>query len=178
MSTTNNNKKGGSDDKKKAHPPFDGQDFEVWLERMTLKLQRKGLAKEILYDGMTDKIMKTVKYEATPYKVMEHLKKRYIGKTYFKYAAEMTKLRKLQLDAKGNMSDHLGEIRRLMDRIGLLGKPLDDYEKPALLIGSLPSDYDNVVETFLASHVPTDPNEPPNYEQLEHALETAEGAVC
>ncbi|KAG2894353.1 hypothetical protein PC114_g15949 [Phytophthora cactorum] len=59
----------------------------------------------------------------------------------------MTKLRKLQLDPKGNMSGHLGEIRRLMDRIGLLGKPLDDYEKPVLLIGSLPSDYDNVVES-------------------------------
>ncbi|ETO67724.1 hypothetical protein F444_15383 [Phytophthora nicotianae P1976] len=110
MSTTNNNKKGGSDDKKKALPSFDGEDFEVWLERMTMKLQRKGLwsycekeptepsfaddeskgeetddhakymkesrrAKEILYDGMTDKIMKAVKYEATPYRVMEHLKK-------------------------------------------------------------------------------------------------------
>ncbi|ETI55918.1 hypothetical protein F443_01445 [Phytophthora nicotianae P1569] len=85
----------------------------------------------------------------------------------------MPKLRKLQLDVKGNMSDHLGEIRLLMDRIGLLGKPLDDYEKTALLIGSLPRDYDNVVEAFLASHVPTDPNEPPNYEHLEHALETA-----
>ncbi|OWZ02896.1 hypothetical protein PHMEG_00025466 [Phytophthora megakarya] len=114
------------------------------------------------------KIMKTMKYD---YKVMEHLKNRYIGKTYFKYASEMTKLRKQQLDPSGNMSDHLGEIRRLMDRIGLLGKPLDDYEKPALLIGSLPSAYDNVVETFLASHVPTDPNQPPEYEQLEHALE-------
>ncbi|OWY95999.1 LOW QUALITY PROTEIN: hypothetical protein PHMEG_00033848 [Phytophthora megakarya] len=97
---------------------------------------------------------------------MEHLKNRYIGKTYFKYASEMTKLRKQQLDPSGNMSDHLGEIRRLMERIGLLGKPLDDYEKSVLLIGFLPSAYDNVVETFLASH-------PPEYEQLEHALEAA-----
>lgn len=145
------------------HPPFDGQEFEVWIERITLKLQRKGLwnycereltkpsltdgeskgeeceghitykkesrrAKEILYDSMTDKIMKTVKHEATPFRAMEHLKKRYIGKTYFKYASEMTELRKLQLDPKGNMSDHLGEIRRLiMHRIGVLGKPLDYF---------------------------------------------------
>ncbi|KAG3136766.1 hypothetical protein PI124_g15219 [Phytophthora idaei] len=145
MSTTKNNKKETSEDKKKAHPPFDGQDFEVWLERITLKLQRKRLwkyyereptepsltddeskgeeceapimytkesrrGKEILYDGMTDKVMKTVKYESTLFRVMEHLEK-------------------------------------TIHWIGLLGKPLDDYEKPVLLIGSLPSDYDNVVES-------------------------------
>ncbi|POM79471.1 LOW QUALITY PROTEIN: Uncharacterized protein PHPALM_2852 [Phytophthora palmivora] len=44
---------------------------------------------------------------------------------------------------------------------------------PAILISTLPESYDNVVETFLASHVPTTVNEPPNYEQLEHALEMA-----
>ncbi|OWZ10532.1 LOW QUALITY PROTEIN: hypothetical protein PHMEG_00016610 [Phytophthora megakarya] len=71
----------------------------------------------------------------------------------------MTHLRRLRLDEKGNVPDHLGEVRRLMELIARLG--------------SLPSEYDNVVETFLASHTPQGPNEPPNYEQLEHALEVA-----
>ncbi|KAG3068484.1 hypothetical protein PI125_g23404 [Phytophthora idaei] len=47
----------------------------------------------------------------------------------------MTNLRRLRLDPKGNVADHLGEVRRLMERIAVLGKSLDDYEKPALLIG-------------------------------------------
>ncbi|GMF58513.1 unnamed protein product [Phytophthora fragariaefolia] len=62
----------------------------------------------------------------------------------------MTQLRKLRLEENGNMPDHLGEVRRLIDRIALLGKPLDEYEKPAILIGTLPDSYDNVVETFLS----------------------------
>ncbi|KAE8889103.1 hypothetical protein PF008_g24115 [Phytophthora fragariae] len=201
MSTSADTKKETKEEKKAAHPPFDGKDFEVWFERMKLKLERKGVwkycekeieepeeskqdehdawkkdsarAKELLYDGMTDKIMKTVKFEPTAFRVVERLKQRFVGKTYFKYAAEMTQLRKLRLQENGNMPDHLGEVRRLIDRIALLGKPLDEYEKPAILIGTLPDAYDNVVETFLASHVPRDVNDPPNYDQLEHALELA-----
>ncbi|GMF35420.1 unnamed protein product [Phytophthora fragariaefolia] len=56
----------------------------------------------------------------------------------------MTQLRKLRLQENGNMPDHLGEVRRLIDRIALLGKPLDESEKPAILIGTLPDTYDNV----------------------------------
>ncbi|POM79433.1 5'-nucleotidase [Phytophthora palmivora] len=40
-------------------------------------------------------------------------------------------------------------------------------------ISTQPESFNKVVETFLASHVPTTVNEPPNYEQLEHALEMA-----
>ncbi|KAE9308211.1 hypothetical protein PR003_g20798 [Phytophthora rubi] len=86
------------EDKKTHHPPFDGDDFEMWMERIMLKLQRNGLWKycesevtepeetkdadfsklltesrrtrEYLYDGMPDKIMKTVKYESTPYRII------------------------------------------------------------------------------------------------------------
>lgn len=190
-----------SKEEKRSHPPLDGNAFEIWLGRMTLKLQRKGLwtycenevdepdkakadghtvwekgtrqTNECLYDGMTDNIKKPVKHELTPFRVTQRLKQRFVGKTYFKYAEEMPKLRRLRLDPAGNVSDHLSEVRRLMDRIAVLDKPLDDYEKPALLIGSLPAAYDNVVDTFLASHTPADPNAPPNYDQLEHALEMA-----
>ncbi|EGZ06038.1 hypothetical protein PHYSODRAFT_247551 [Phytophthora sojae] len=96
---------------KAAQPPFDGKDFEVWFERMKVELERKGVwkycekdieepeeskqdehdawkkdsarAKELLYDGMTDKIMKTVKFEPTAFRVVERLKQRFVGKTYF-----------------------------------------------------------------------------------------------
>ncbi|OWZ17957.1 hypothetical protein PHMEG_0008028 [Phytophthora megakarya] len=174
--------------KEEKRSPFDGENFEMWLERISLKLKRKEpntpneykkwkmereYAKEILFDGMTNKTMKTVKYEETPFRVMEHLKKRYIGKTYFKYSEEMTKLRELRLDPKSNILDHLGEVQRLMDRMATLGKQLDEYMKPAKLIGTLPREYDNIVETFLASRTPQDLNDPPNYELLEHALKTA-----
>lgn len=83
MLTTAMADKNSSEEEKKFHPQFDGYDFEIWLERMTLKLMRKGLltycendvdepekqkadehtvwvketrsTKEYLYDGMTYK---------------------------------------------------------------------------------------------------------------------------
>ncbi|EGZ05150.1 hypothetical protein PHYSODRAFT_247224 [Phytophthora sojae] len=99
MSTSaDTKKKDTKDEKKAAHPPFDGKDFEVWFERMKLKLERIGVwkycekdieeleeskqdehdkwkkdsarVKELLYDGMTDKIMKTVKFEPTAFRVV------------------------------------------------------------------------------------------------------------
>ncbi|OWZ02988.1 hypothetical protein PHMEG_00025356 [Phytophthora megakarya] len=176
------------EEKKRKHPPFDGEEFEVWFERLKLKMERKGLwmycekeidepeetkeqehnkwkketmrAKELVYDNMTDKIMKTVKFEPTVYRVVERLKQRFVGKTYFKYAAEMTQLRELRLQKDGNVSDHLGEVRRLMDRIALLGKPLDEYEKPALLISTLPETYDNVraIHPVTSTILPTTSN--------------------
>ncbi|KAG2793169.1 hypothetical protein PC116_g27719 [Phytophthora cactorum] len=36
-------------------------------------------AKEILFDCMTENIMKTVKHESTPYRIFERLKKRLCG---------------------------------------------------------------------------------------------------
>ncbi|KAG3136270.1 hypothetical protein PC128_g25929 [Phytophthora cactorum] len=102
-------------------------------------------AKEILFDCMTENIMKTVKHESTPYRIFERLKKRFVWNTYFKYVDEMTKLRNLRLAPDANVAEHLGEVRQLMNRIALLGKPVDEYMKPALLIGTLPPEYESVV---------------------------------
>ncbi|KAE8901324.1 hypothetical protein PF005_g11457 [Phytophthora fragariae] len=104
---------------------------------------------------------------------MERLKKRFMGKTYLKYAEERTKLSRLRLESNGNLPDHLNEMRRVMETISVVGRPVDEYTKPAILIGSLPRDYDNVIQTFLASHTSQNPDVPPNYEQLEDALEMA-----
>ncbi|POM69710.1 Hypothetical protein PHPALM_13984 [Phytophthora palmivora] len=114
-----------------------------------------------------------VKYEPTPYKVMERLKRRFMGKIYLKYTEERTKLSQLHLHTKGKMADHLSEMRRILETISVVGQPVDEYAKPAILIGSLPREYDNIVQTFLASHTPQNPEDPPNYEQLEQALERA-----
>ncbi|GMF29109.1 unnamed protein product [Phytophthora fragariaefolia] len=122
---------------------------------------------------MTNQNLKTVKYEPTPFRVMERLKRRFMGKTYLKYTEERTKLSRLRLHPKGNMADHLGEMRRIMETISVVGRPVDGYAKTAILIGSLPREYDNIVQTFLTSHTPKNPEDPPNYEQLEQALEMA-----
>ncbi|KAG2983895.1 hypothetical protein PC120_g24342 [Phytophthora cactorum] len=82
-------------EEKKSHQPFDGNEFEMLLERVTLNLQQKGLWK---------------------YCERERLKKRFVGQTYFEYAEEMAKLRRSRLDPTGNVTDHLGEVRRLMER--------------------------------------------------------------
>ncbi|GMF15919.1 unnamed protein product [Phytophthora fragariaefolia] len=81
-----------------------------------------------------------------------------MGKTYLKYAEERTKLSRLRLESKDNLPDHLSEMRRIMETISVVGRPVDEYAKPAILIGSLPRDYDNVVQTFLASHTTQNPD--------------------
>lgn len=60
-----------------------------------------------------------------------------------------------------------------MEIISVVGRPVEEYEKSAIPIGPLPYDYDNVVQTFLASHTTQKPDGPPSYEQLEQALEMA-----
>ncbi|GMF17997.1 unnamed protein product [Phytophthora lilii] len=129
---------------------------------MMLKLQRKGLweycerevadpeaskqeahskwsaetrrTREYLFDAMSGRILKTVKYEPTPFRIMERMKRRFVGKLYVKLAAEVTKLSSMRFDMKGDMTDHLSEIRRVLDRVSLLEKPVDEYWKPAFLM--------------------------------------------
>ncbi|KAG3140078.1 hypothetical protein PI126_g16193 [Phytophthora idaei] len=97
-------------EEKKSHQPFDGNEFEMLLERVTLKLQQKGLWKYCKRE--VDKPVEAKADEHTTWR----LKKRFVGQTYFEYAEEMTKLRRSRLDPTGNVTDHLGEVRRLMER--------------------------------------------------------------
>ncbi|OWZ02331.1 hypothetical protein PHMEG_00026123 [Phytophthora megakarya] len=106
---------------------------------------------------------------------MDRLKKKFMGNTYLKYAEETSKLSRFRLKPNESLPDHLSEMRRLMETIAEVGGPLDEYARPALLIVSLPRDYEHVVQTFLASHKSENADDPPNYEQLELALEMGYG---
>ncbi|KAE9342992.1 hypothetical protein PR003_g9193 [Phytophthora rubi] len=70
--------------------------FEMLMEQLLALDEDTFVEIEIdrkLYDAMTDEIMKSVKHEQTPFRIVERLKQRYVGKTYFKYAEALTKLR-------------------------------------------------------------------------------------
>ncbi|GMF49140.1 unnamed protein product [Phytophthora fragariaefolia] len=149
---TANLSKEKSDDKKTI-PPFDGKDYEEWHERVKLKLQRKKLWKYCEKD--------ITEPEESKYESNEAERDVWICETS----------RAKEIIYESMTSQHLSEIRRLIETISEVGKPVDEFGKPAILTDSLPHDYDNIVQAFLTSHQPANLDDPPNYEQLELALE-------
>lgn len=181
-------------------PVFDGEDYDLWSRRVESTLRSKGLWRfcerdpdspdatatqqekdkfkrdqaktlEVIYSGLSDRSMRSVSTEKTPFQILSRLRRRALGDSYFSYARAVRNVNDIRLSENGNMVDHLAALQQAFDKVAMLGDPIADNLKPAILINSLSHEYDGVVQAFLASSGAANPRSAPNYKDLEQKLE-------
>ncbi|GKB35942.1 zinc finger, CCHC-type containing protein [Tanacetum coccineum] len=119
---------------------FDGNnDFGLWKERMKALLEQQGLAATL----------EEITNETTAAGIWKKLKTLYMAKSVANHLYLKKKLYTFHMYPGKSQSEHINEFHKLVGDLAAIDTAISDEDQAFLLLTSLPSSYDNFVETLL-----------------------------
>ncbi|EGZ30486.1 hypothetical protein PHYSODRAFT_383679, partial [Phytophthora sojae] len=126
-------------------------DFNGWYSRLKLKLDAKGLWEDFCekQDTLSPDLSKTVEEEATPFGVLERLRKMFVGATKLSFVHQLGAVMEMKYEKGTNLLVFIEELKQGFTKLENMGLPLQDSLKPYILVMVLNDTFENILRTYL-----------------------------